>query len=450
RRPAVARSLKAWLPTDEVPAEGDMERMLAGPESYLDRLPINFAITRGGREMAIAALVRVAREDALAAYVRFSRLNDRFSAAERGYVYSVIGWLGAEQHLIQAAEWFKAAGDVPMSADQREWRVRAALRLEDWRAVARAIEGMPDEQRAETTWTYWLARAQEKAGRREEARRLYATIADETDFYGLLAAEELGRKFETAAAGGKSGGEEAARAESDPGLRRALALFRLDLRTEAVREWNWALRDRDDRFLLAAADLARRNEIYDRAINTAELARGMSDYELRFLAPYRQIIEPQARQQGLDVSWVYGLMRQESRFISVARSNVGAQGLMQVMPATGKWVAGKLGLKGYSLSWLRDPDTNVMIGTNYMRLIMEGLDNHPVLASAGYNAGPGRARRWRDTRPLEGAIYAETIPFDETRDYVKKVMANSVVYGALFEGRPQSLKGRLGTVMPGQ
>ncbi|MCB1940355.1 MAG: transglycosylase SLT domain-containing protein, partial [Rhodocyclaceae bacterium] len=184
--------------------------------------------------------------------------------------------------------------------------------------------------------------------------------------------------------------------------------FRLDLRTEAVREWNWALRDRDDRFLLAAADLARRNEIYDRAINTAELARGMSDYELRFLAPYRQIIEPQARQQGLDVSWVYGLMRQESRFISVARSNVGAQGLMQVMPATGKWVAGKLGLKGYSLSWLRDPDTNVMIGTNYMRLIMEGLDNHPVLASAGYNAGPGRARRWRDTRPLEGAIYAET------------------------------------------
>ena len=450
RRPAAARSLKVWLPAGEVPAEGDMERMLAGPESYLDRLPINFAITRGGREMAIAAMVRIAREDALAAYVRLTRLNDRFSAAERAYVYSIIGWLGAEQHLLQAAEWFRAAGEVPMNADQLEWRVRAALRIEDWRAVARAIESMPASQRAETAWTYWLARARENAGQRDEARGLYAAIAGETDFYGLLAAEELGRQFEPVAIGGKGGNEDAARADADPGLRRALALFRLDLRTEAVREWNWALRERDDRFLLAAAELARRNEIYDRAINTAELVRGLSDYELRYLAPYRQIIEPQARQQGLDVSWVYGVMRQESRFISVARSGVGAQGLMQVMPATGKWVAGKLGLKGYSLSWLRDPDTNVMIGTNYMRLILEGLDNHPVLASAGYNAGPGRARRWRDTRPLEGAIYAETIPFDETRDYVKKVMANSVVYGALFEGRPQSLKARLGTVMPGE
>lgn len=450
RRPAAARTLTGWLPGDETPPEGALERMLAGPEAYLDRLPINFAISRGGREVAIAGLVRVARQDALGAYVRFSRLNDRFSAAERSYLYAVIGWQGAEQHLAQAAEWFKAAGDVAMTGEQREWRVRAALRVEDWRAVERAIDAMPTEQRAETVWTYWLARAREKAGQDEDARQLYASIAGETDFYGLLAAEELGRKFVPALLGGKIGSEEIASVEADPGLRRALAFFRLDLRTEAVREWNWALRDRDDRFLLAAADLARRNEIYDRAINTAELARGVSDYELRFLAPYRQIIEPQAREQGLDVSWVYGLMRQESRFISVARSSAGAQGLMQVMPATGKWVAGKLGLKGYTLSWLRDPDTNVMIGTNYMRIIMEGLDNHPVLASAGYNAGPGRARRWRDSRPLEGAIYAETIPFDETRDYVKKVMANAVVYGALFEGRPQSLKARLGMVMPGQ
>jgi soluble lytic murein transglycosylase len=103
-------------------------------------------------------------------------------------------------------------------------------------------------------------------------------------------------------------------------------------------------------------------------------------------------------------------------------------------------------MKGYNVGWLQDPDTNVMFGTTYMRMVLEGLDDHPVLASAAYNAGPGRAKRWKDERPLEGAIYAETIPFSETRDYVKKVMANAVIYGALFEGRAPSLKGRLGTI----
>ena len=184
------------------------------------------------------------------------------------------------------------------------------------------------------------------------------------------------------------------------------------------------------------------------AINTAERTDPQANYDLRFLTPYRQLIEPQVHQQGLDMAWVYGLMRQESRFIAPARSSAGAQGLMQVMPATGKWVARKIGLAGYHQGMLTDPDTNVLLGTSYMRLILEDLDDHPVLASAGYNAGPGRARKWRDERPLEGAIYAETIPFDETRDYVKKVMANAVIYAAMLEAKPQSLKARLGTISP--
>ncbi|HRP77235.1 MAG TPA: lytic transglycosylase domain-containing protein, partial [Rhodocyclaceae bacterium] len=139
---------------------------------------------------------------------------------------------------------------------------------------------------------------------------------------------------------------------------------------------------------------------------------------------------------------------QESRFIAPARSSAGAQGLMQVMPATGKWVAGRIGMRDYHPRMLTDPKTNVMLGTSYMRLILGDLDNHPVLASAGYNAGPGRARRWRDVRPLDAAIFAETIPFDETRDYVKKVLANAVIYAAMFEGRPQSLRERLGVIAP--
>jgi soluble lytic murein transglycosylase len=142
-------------------------------------------------------------------------------------------------------------------------------------------------------------------------------------------------------------------------------------------------------------------------------------------------VRPAAQNQSLDDAWVYGLMRQESRFITSAKSNVGASGLMQLMPATAKWVAKKIGLRDYNHGRVNDTETNVLLGTSYMRLVMENLDNHPVLASAAYNAGPGRAKKWRADRPLEGAIYAETIPFSETRDYVKKVMSNSVYYSAV-------------------
>ena len=225
-----------------------------------------------------------------------------------------------------------------------------------------------------------------------------------------------------------------------------MAFFRLEMRTEAVREWNWALRGMDDRELLAAADLAKRNQIWDRAINTADRTKSEHDYTLRFLAPYGDQVRTAARDQALDDAWVYGLMRQESRFITGAKSNVGASGLMQLMPATAKWVAKKIGLRNYDHGRVNDTETNVLLGTSYMRLVMENLDNHPVLTSAAYNAGPGRAKKWRADRPLEGAIYAETIPFNETRDYVKKVMSNSVYYSMQFTGRPDSLKARLGVV----
>jgi len=157
-------------------------------------------------------------------------------------------------------------------------------------------------------------------------------------------------------------------------------------------------------------------------------------------------VRAQMASLDLDAAWVYGLMRQESRFVMNASSSSGARGLMQLMPSTAKWVARKIGLKDFSLDQTEDLGVNVMLGTNYLRMVLDGLDQHPVLASAAYNAGPGRARRWRDVRPIEGAVYAETIPITETREYVKKVMSNSLYYDALFNGRPRSLKERLGWI----
>ena len=345
-----------------------------------------------------------------------------------------------------ANAWFRAAGDTPMSEEQAAWRVRAALRAGDWKTVKAAVEAMPVELRNQPDWTYWLGRAEAALGNREVSRKAFERIAGHPTFYSILADEELGRTFTLPKKARAISADEFEQTRQAPGIQRALALFRLDMRTEAAREWNWTMRNRDDRFLIAAAQLAQQLGVYDRAINAADRTRSEHDYSLRYLAPYRDRIEPNARQRDLDTGWVYGLMRQESRFVTAARSGVGAQGLMQIMPATGQWVAGKLGMKGYNVGWLQDPDTNVMLGTTYMRMVLEGLDNHPVLASAAYNAGPGRAKRWKDVKPLEGAIYAESIPFGETRDYVKKVMANSIVYAALLDGRAPSLKARLGTI----
>jgi soluble lytic murein transglycosylase len=208
------------------------------------------------------------------------------------------------------------------------------------------------------------------------------------------------------------------------------------------------VRNFDDRELLTAAEVARRNGMYDRAIGAANLTVATHDFGLRYLAPYRDALKPHIKEHGLDEAWVYGLMRQESRFASVAKSHVGAAGLMQIMPSTATWIARKLGLKNYRRSLLDQVDVNLKLGTYYMKTVLSWFDDSPVLASAAYNAGPSRARRWRGELPMEGAIYAESIPFDETRDYVKKVMSNTMYYADQFGAPQKSLKQRMGIVAP--
>jgi len=234
-----------------------------------------------------------------------------------------------------------------------------------------------------------------------------------------------------------------------PGVQRTLALYRMGLRNEALEEWRWVVRNLNDRELITAAEVARRNEMYDRAIGAADKTVNVHDFSLRFLAPYREVLQEHILEHGLEEAWVYGLMRQESRFVSSAKSNVGAAGLMQVMPATARWVASKLGLKSYRNKLIHQLDTNLRLGTYYMKSVLSQFDDSPVLATAAYNAGPRRAREWRGDRPMEGAIYAETIPFEETREYVKKVMSNTMYYAIQFNAPLRTLKKRLG-VVPGK
>lgn len=440
-----AHAAMAFLKDADTPDTKSLMMALDSPQRYLDRMKPNFATTRVGRELAMIAMGRLAHSEPARAAEYFEARRDRFSGDERGYVYVQLGWQGALHHLPQAAAWYKAAEDTPMTEEQQAWKVRAGLRIGDWKLVKAAIEDMPLTLASKPEWTYWLGRAYLAQGRREEARGRFFKLSGLANFYGNLADEELGKLIDVPPQT-KLSSDDIDAAGRQPSIRRALALFRVGMRIEGVREWAWALRRANDRQLLAAATVAHNEGLYDRAINAADKTKGEHDYSMRYLAPYRSHVSPASKDLKLDEGWVYGLMRQESRFVTDARSSVGAKGLMQVMPSTGKWVAKKLGLKKFSTDSMNDMNTNVLLGTNYMKMVLESLDNHPVLASAAYNAGPGRARKWRDDRPLEGAIYVETIPFNETRDYVKKVMSNAVYYAALFEKKPQSLKARLGTI----
>ena len=445
---AAARNSMNYLSVSQTPDARTIAAVIDKPLPWIYKLPNDFGKYRMLRELAALAVSRVARSDPRMAAVQMEKLGDQLESNEKDWAWSQVGRQAADSHLSEALEYYAHAGESPMSDIAAEWRVRAALRAQDWTTVRVTIESMPPELAAQPTWIYWLGRADSAAGRKDEAGALFARIAGQPNFYGNLADEELGRQIMTPSKALPPSANEMASAAANPGLRRALALYRLDLRSEGFREWNWSLRGMSDRELLAASELALRARVFDRAIASADRTREEHDYSLRYLAPFADEVRAAARNQALDEAWVYGLMRQESRFITSAKSTVGAAGLMQLMPATAKWVARKIGLKDFHQGQVHDTETNLLLGTSYMRLVMESLDDHPVLASAAYNAGPGRARRWRGERALEGAIYAETIPFNETRDYVKKVMSNAVYYAALFDGKPQSLKQRLGIVEP--
>ncbi len=441
----LAGRVAGWLPKGQAPDTRVLTSISGNPAAYLNDLRTDLK-SRASRETAIFAVHRLARSSPQQAAAQWTKLASRFSEEERGYVWGMLGYFGAMRHDPAALDWFSRASG--MSDLQLGWKVRAALRAKRWPEVLSAISAMTAKEAEDPAWRYWKARALKVSGREAEALALLKPLSADFSFYGQLATEDLGGSVQSPPQAYKLTEQDIAAISARPGIQRSLALFRLDMRLEAVREWLWAIRGMTDRQLLAAADVARRNAVYDRAINTADRTVFEHDFGLRYLAPYRDQLKAAARQVDLDEAWVNGLIRQESRFIAQAKSRVGAGGLMQLMPATAKWVAGRIGLKDWHWSQVNDVETNLSLGTYYLRHVLDTLDGSPVLASAAYNAGPGRARAWRSDQSMEAAIYAESIPFNETRDYVKKVMSNSSYYAHNFSQQMQSLKARIGVIEP--
>ncbi len=431
----------------------------ADPAKYLDKRII--AVTRSRKELAVLALIRLAAKDPdQAADWLDRRWALQLSAEERNWTWAVIGKQAAQKLQDNAAHYFAKVQKLSdLNDDLLIWQVRAALRQGQWRQVLNATEAMSPETRKAPDWTYWRARALMATATTElarlEAQSLLRQIASVRGFYEQLALEELGQAITVPERPSPLTPQEKAAALIHPGLQRALYALAIGLRAEGNREWNYSTNlhtpgGMNDRELLAAADLACQRQVWDRCINTSERTKELMDFEQRFPMPLRETVVRRAGEIRLDPAYVYGLIRQESRFIMDARSHVGASGLMQVMPATAKWTAKKMGMTGFTPDQITDREVNVTIGTAYLKLVLDDFEGSMPLATAAYNAGPGRSRNWRKGPVLEAAIWAENIPFQETRDYVKKVLANTTNYAAILTRQPQSLKARLGSVGPRQ
>jgi len=439
-----------------------LDDVLDSPARYLARNAS--ASGRANAELTTLALMRMASNDPDAAAGLLGDRWERLLPADlSAWTWGVIGKQAAQKLQPNAADYFlrastlaaKSEHDIEWPDETLGWKARAALRADNgrprWQQVVQAVNAMSSTEQREPAWVYWKARglqalakdSQDAESMRALSRDLLDGLTGQMNFYGALSAEDAAQPFKLPAPPAPLTAVEIAAAKTNPGLTRALQLIAIGLRNEGVREWNFTLRGMGDRDLLAAAQLACDREVWDRCINTSERTRTEVDMAQRFPMPFRREVSAMARETGLDPAYVFGLMRQESRFIMDARSGVGASGLMQIMPATARWTAKKIGLP-YSPSLIADRDTNLRLGTAYLKLVLDDFGGSQALAAAAYNAGPGRPRKWRDGPWLEPAAWAENIPFPETRDYVKKVLSNAMYYAAVMGDPGTALKPRMG------
>jgi soluble lytic murein transglycosylase len=441
----LAKSIVQRIPGFESAQLKLIDTVNANPQRVLDKKTISLK-SRYGRELNLYALDRLARSQMDSALKHWTAIQPSFESADRNYAWARFALYAARKHDPAALQYYTRGSDATLDKEQIAWKVRAALRIKDWPGVQAAIAEMPVAQQQESAWRYWKGRALKEQQQIPQANAIFVPLSHERSYYGLLAEEELGPVMSEPPSFYKASEDDIKEVAAMPGIKRSIELQRVDLRWESRAEWAMATKDFDDRLMIAAAEIAARQEWYDLAIITADKTKFTHDFTLRYPTPYRDLVKSFAKEHNLDEAWVYGLARQESRFIIQAKSGVGAAGLMQVMPATAKWIAKRMGLDSYHNGMIHQLETNIQLGTYYMRHVLDQMGGQALMATAAYNAGPGRAKRWASAQPMEGAIYAETIPFSETRNYVQKVMANAYFYASRLGTRVQSVKQRLGVI----
>ena len=407
-------------------------------------------------EVQLGHVLKVSRVDSLASLPLLLKHKKDLTHDQADYAAFAVGaaiWRRSHKDawpLMQ--EGWASLGQQPDDALQAA--AREAIRRSAWPKLLDIITAMREPLRSETTWQYWQAIAYRETRQHSKSEEILKQLRDDFGFYGMLAQEDLGSavRLPTKSEVTLSAADQK-RLDQDAGIQRSYALVRAGMRAEAVMEWAAAMRGRTDTELIRAAQHARKAGFYDRMIAAADRTQDEHDFSLRYPAPFKDTVMSAAKQKSLDPWWVLGLIRQESRFIADVKSSVGAAGLMQIMPTTGKMLAKEVGMKNFRHVQLTDVDLNVRLGTTYLRQLQDRFGGSALLASAAYNAGPSRAVSWRSALPrrIDGAAFAESIPFPETRDYVKRVLSNAVLYHAVHNGGTvPSLRRLLGEISPGE
>ncbi|MCB1919457.1 MAG: transglycosylase SLT domain-containing protein [Candidatus Competibacteraceae bacterium] len=448
----LARYLRADMPTNDQALADTWLAVANDPTLILDADRFNVDDPRVPPILA-DGLHRWRRRDALGAIAALDILKARNPAlaphladAERLLAL----WIASDYHPTALAR-LTALPETVVDADVREWRIRVCLKQGDWPAALHWLDQLPPEERDSPRWQYWRGRALEALNRIEPAQQAYRNASGHRDYYGFLAADRLGVPYTiTNTPLAVSPTELNALLAASPGLQRARELYILGREWEADAEWRQATRAFDPAVLKQAARLAHRWEWRHQAIITIARAEDWDDLEVRFPLAYRDGIVANATADALDPAWVYAVIRQESAFRADARSPVGALGLMQLMPATGRQVAQDLQDPANKID-LRQPETNIRYGVRYLRRMLERLQGNPALATAAYNAGPNKVIEWlpvHDSVPAD--VWAETIPYRETRAYVQRVMEYAIVYRRLLGLQEDSttLSARMKPVLP--
>ncbi|MHC8440824.1 MAG: lytic transglycosylase domain-containing protein [Candidatus Eutrophobiaceae bacterium] len=368
---------------------------------------------------------------------RWDNLRTRYSftSGERNGFDRALALKALASKHARAGELIARLPADQVDAELLHWRIRASLRNRNWQQLARWTAQVPEDPDLAVRSQYWHARALEQLGKVTEAREVYAKVALERDYYSFLAADRLGADYAFNHHRLPGNPVQTLRILKMPNIQRTYELLYIGEDYRAQREWRHALSRITRHQRVFAGRLAQRWGWHGGAIQAVSRAEAWDELNLRFPMLYVELLRTNAARHRLDEGWIFGLVRAESAFNPVARSPVGALGLMQVMPATGKMMARKLGIKGFKTSNLTSPETNVPIGSAYMRSMLDAHGGNVVLATAAYNAGPGRVKRWRPQQRgecVEPDIWIEQIPFNETRKYVRRVLYYSVIYDWLI------------------
>lgn len=389
-------------------------------------------------------LRRWLRNDLPAATAFWKKHGDRFGFDRRelDHVIAQHAVLAAKQSLPEAPALLQDAG----SGDRlvRYWKVRTALQQLQWDEVLRQLDVLTDKEQSSTRWQYWRARALEATGLSAQANVIYQSLSDRVEFYGFLAADRIGTPYNLREQPYAVDGTALATLAADPQIAAAVEFFLVDIGWEGRRLWNKALKGAGDPTLLAAAELARTIGWYDRSYASVKKSEKLNVLRYQFPMPHQALVSSLAQNSAVDESLIYAVMRRESGYIPDVRSSAGAIGLMQLMPATARETAAKLSLGKSSWS-LIDGEVNLQLGVAYLDSVLRRFDGNIAVAAAAYNAGPTRVGKWWENSSLPTDIWVETIPFDETRDYVKAVLYNAAVFDAVRRQQQKRVLAMMGS-----